>query len=281
MDTLTQTANALISPAPIIKLIGLDLDGTLVATEKYYRQSEHDFFETLKKHNVPLEIIEDAKAEFSSIRKPLIKKYGFGVPLQHAAFLEVTLKKVPSYISSDLLNDINELTDKLRHHPVQFYEGLDTLFNTLYALHMPVIIITKGEHFHQKDKIDILHNYLNVNGILNPIIDAYPTSDKTTKSYYDILKSHNSNFHEFLMIGDSPKSDINPVIEGGGHGILIAHEQEAKVIWDYEQEGHNNSATTCPTLKGLARYLQSQLSQQAKNLFNQNRDWTHNMRSPF
>lgn len=96
-----------------IDVIGIDLDGTLISTEKYYRRSEDQFFTFLKDEMGVSELaIAQISHQLEPVRRSLIEKHGFGVPLQHAAFMKLFLNFVHHDTPQKMLAGCDAISDR-------------------------------------------------------------------------------------------------------------------------------------------------------------------------
>lgn len=115
---------------------------------------------------------------------------------------------------------------------------------------------------YQTEKFEVLRQYLADHNIPNPVVDTYAVATKNHKIYRDIVAAQQAKdvrFSNFMMIGDSPNSDIQPVVEYGGQAVLVLHPEEHDVKWVYELGYDAQSAVrVCHSLSDLGAMLKGQ-----------------------
>ncbi len=109
---------------------------------------------------------------------------------------------------------------------------------------IPFAIITKGELHHQQDKIAALEEHLG-----GKKLKAFVLGDKTGDEYMKVVRASGIVPEEFLMIGDSVVSDINPVLKIGGQAIHLERPSADGVKWAFEkaQLPHGSKAVSSLT----------------------------------
>jgi len=144
------------------------------------------------------------------------------------SMIETALQVTEGRITPEAIRKIIDYGKQLLARPIELLEDIDT---TLAALkpHYRLVVATKGDLLDQERK-------LKNSGLEHYFHHIEIMSDKKEKDYLKLVKHLDIQPSEFLMIGNSLKSDIIPVLEIGGHGIHIpfhttwAHEVVDNVI---------------------------------------------------
>ena len=127
-------------------------------------------------------------------------------------------------VSSDDMHRIVQIGKALLQHPVEQLEGIRDAVAGI-AADFPVVLITKGDLFHQEAKVRD-----------SGLADLFPrieiVSEKDPDTYTRVLKEFDVAPHRFVMVGNSLRSDISPVLSLGGWGVHMPYH----VTWAHEQE---------------------------------------------
>ena len=108
--------------------------------------------------------------------------------------------------------------------PIHLLENVETTLQSLSQKYI-LLLITKGDLFEQETKI-------NRSGLSKYFKYIEIVSEKDEFTYSSILKNHDIDPKEFLMVGNSLRSDVLPVLKIGAHALHIPY----KIIWDHEME---------------------------------------------
>ena len=207
-----------------IKVIAFDADDTLWVNEPYFQETEQLFCGLLENylphHSVAKELF---RVEISNL-----SLYGYGIKGFMLSMIETALQVSDGKISPEVIRTIIDYGKALLARPIELLEGIDSTLSALKP-HYRLVVATKGDLLDQERK-------LKNSGIEHYFHHIEIMSDKKEKDYLKLVKHLDIHPSEFLMIGNSLKSDIIPVLEIGGHGIHIpfhttwAHEVVENVI---------------------------------------------------
>lgn len=242
----------------MIKLIGLDFDETLAPTERYYRRSEREFLDLLAKRGMPQKTLDKIQENFTLFQKQNIPLTGFGASLQLKTFFDLSTRFAPKIVDADLSAGITQITEKLRNHPVMLYKDVRGFFKNLRDMGISVAVITKGEHFHQKSKLQTLKDKFRD---ANLAWDEFILGDKKANDYATLLRASGFLPQEFVMIGDSVKSDIEPVLELNAHAIWLNRPSHNKVKWAYEKSDVQEGCSKVKNLDEASIVIQNLVNQ--------------------
>ncbi|MFL1683940.1 HAD family hydrolase [Coprobacter secundus] len=192
-----------------INTILFDADDTLWENEIFFRQTEQEFCLLLEKFGSKEVILKTLlKSEIGTL--PI---YGFGIKGFMLSMIDTALQLGGENLKSNIISRIMELGKEQLRRPVKVYEGVEDVLNSLQYSYR-LILATKGDPTDQKRKIEAsgLKPYFSH-------IEIMP--DKTTRNYEELLKNIDCCPNEIIMVGNSVKSDILPILQLGGRGIYI------------------------------------------------------------
>jgi putative hydrolase of the HAD superfamily len=206
-----------------VKVIAFDADDTLWVNEPYFRQTEEEFFKLvedyLPAHSTSRELL---KVEINNL--PL---YGYGIKAFMLSMVETALKISNNTIDLKAIDRIIHLGKQMLDHPVELLPGVEEVLSSLKGK-FRLVVATKGDLLDQERK-------LKKSGLEHFFHHIEIMSDKREADYMKLVKHLDIKPDEFLMIGNSLKSDILPVLNIGGHGIHVPYH----ITWVHEQLEHN------------------------------------------
>jgi putative hydrolase of the HAD superfamily len=211
-----------------IRLVGFDGDDTLWRSQDYFDEAQAQF-EGIVGAYVDL---ADARAherlyEFEAGNLAL---FGYGVKGMVLSMIEAAVAITGSRISADDLHRIVQLGKGLLQHPVELLPGIREAVAKI-AADFDVVLITKGDLFHQEAKV-------RQSGLSEMFRRIEIVSEKDPATYARVLGEFDLAPAQFVMIGNSLRSDIAPVLALGGWGVHLpyhttwGHENEVQVASD-------------------------------------------------
>lgn len=203
-----------------IKVIAFDADDTLWVNEPYFQEIEKRYTELLKSYGTSEEI---SAALFKTEMKNL-KSLGYGAKAFTISMVETALEVSNQMISAGDIRQIVDLGKSLLEIPIELLPQVKETLEILKEKgNYKLVVATKGDLLDQENKLE--------RSGLAPYFDHIEVmSDKTEKEYLRLLNILQIKPSEFLMIGNSLKSDIQPVLALGGYGVHIPFE----VMWQHE-----------------------------------------------
>lgn len=192
-----------------IKVIGFDADDTLWVNETYFREAEEQFCDLLEVY-APRHDIMRALFKIEIDNLPL---YGYGIKAFVLSMIETALSVSNNSCDAVMIQKIIQLGRKQLDMPVNNLENVKTTLSALYGKYK-LVVVTKGDLLDQERKLD-------KSGLSHFFHHIEIVSEKTTKEYTKLCKHLDISMGEFLMIGNSLKSDVLPILELGGSGIHI------------------------------------------------------------
>lgn len=206
-----------------IKTIAFDADDTLWVNESYYRETEKKFEELLKDYLPPQSVTEMLfKTEIENL--PL---YGYGVKGFVLSMIETIIKVSDKSASLELVEKTIKLGHELINKPIVLLDSVEEVLNKLNGKYR-LVMATKGDLLDQERKL------IN-SGLEKHFHHIEIMSEKKVKDYRKLVKHLDCKAENFLMIGNSLKSDIIPVLELGGHAIHVPYH----TTWLHERVDGN------------------------------------------
>jgi len=211
-----------------IAVIAFDADDTLWVNEPYFQETEEKFCELLapylSRHTLSQELF---KTEIANL-----KLYGYGIKGYILSMIEAALHISNNTISNETIAKIIEYGKELLEKPIELIDGVEETLEALTGKYK-LVVATKGDLLDQRRK---LHN----SGLGRFFHHIEVMSDKQEKDYSDLVSRLDIKSSQFLMIGNSLKSDVLPVLGIGGHAIHIPfHTTWAHERVDYKVEHEN------------------------------------------
>ncbi|RZA21172.1 MAG: HAD family hydrolase [Lysobacteraceae bacterium] len=204
-----------------IALVGFDADDTLWKSEDYYRDAQAEFERIVGAH-VDL---ADAGERLYAVEKRNLALFGYGAKGMVLSMLEAAVEITEARITAGELHRIVELGKALLRHPVELLPGVREAVERI-AADYPVVLVTKGDLFHQEAKV-------RESGLSDLFRRIEIVSEKDARTYARLYAEFGIEPRQFLMVGNSLRSDIAPVLELGGWGVHVPYH----VTWAHEAEG--------------------------------------------
>ena len=200
--------------------IAFDADGTLWKNEEYYLDGRAQFFKILEKYDLSPEQIN----QFDRFEVENIPYFGYGVMSFILSMIELAIDLTEEKIHPADIQQIIQLGKRMLTHEMVVFQGVEELLKTL-AADYPLMLITKGDLFHQQRKFK--------ESGLEPYFKALEVvSEKDPAVYDEILQRYSIQPDRFLMIGNSLRSDVLPVLELGGWALHLADHP----TWSHEDD---------------------------------------------
>jgi putative hydrolase of the HAD superfamily len=205
-----------------IKVIAFDADDTLWVNEPFFREAENKFCSLLEDylphHTVDKELF---KTEIQNL--PL---YGYGIKGFMLSMIETILRVSEHTADIRLVDKALEIGKEMLEKPVTLLEGVEEVLRLLNGDYK-VVMATKGDLLDQERK-------LIKSGLAKYFHHIEIMSDKKVSDYKKLLKHLDCKAESFLMIGNSIKSDVLPVLELGGTAIHVPFH----ITWIHEEASH-------------------------------------------
>jgi putative hydrolase of the HAD superfamily len=207
-----------------LKVIAFDADDTLWVNEPYFRETEDKFCSLLEDylphHTVSQELF---KTEMQNIAL-----YGYGVKGFMLSMVETALRISNNTVNLATIEKIIQYGKELLEKPIELLDGMEEALELLKKKYR-LVVATKGDLLDQERK-------LKKSGLEHYFHHIEIMSEKQEADYNKLIRHLDIKPEEFLMIGNSIKSDALPVLAIGGHAVHIpyhttwAHEKVEQTI---------------------------------------------------
>ena len=206
-----------------IKVIAFDADDTLWVNEPYFQETEQKFCALLEnylpQHTVSKELFQ---TEIQNL--PL---YGYGIKGFMLSMIETALKVSNGTIGVEAIEKIIGYGKDLLARPIELLEGVEEVLTALKDRYR-LVVATKGDLLDQERK-------LRNSGLEHYFHHIEIMSEKTEPDYRKLLKHLDIPAEAFLMVGNSLKSDVLPVLNIGGYGYHVPFHP----TWAHEVVAHH------------------------------------------
>ncbi len=211
-----------------LKVVAFDADDTLWHNERFFKLTQARFAELLGDHADP----DHLDQRLLEAERRNIGRYGFGIKGFTLSMIETAVEVSDGRVGAEAVQQIIDWGKDMMAHPVELLAGVAETIEELRRSHR-LVLITKGDLFHQETKI--------AESGLAPHFEAIEIlSEKSPEQYRKVLGRAGIDPSGFAMVGNSLRSDVQPVIDIGGHGIHIPYG----ILWGHERvEAEPNGPT--------------------------------------
>jgi len=225
-----------------IKVVGFDADDTLWVNETYFRSAEEKFASLLDNYETKNQIDQELfKTEIKNL-----ELYGYGIKGFMLSMIESALDLSNNRISQATISEILNLGKEMLSHPVELLDGVEEVLEKLKDKYR-LIVLTKGDLLDQERKLE-------KSGLSQYFHHVEVLSDKKEENYKNLLDHLEIPVEEFLMIGNSLKSDVLPILKIGANAVHIPFH----TTWQHEEvkpEDQGNGHLTLSTISDILKYL--------------------------
>ncbi len=195
-----------------LDLIAFDADDTLWHNERSYRDGRERFCRLLGTAGVSLD--ETAiEARINQTELANIDYYGYGVSSFALSLIETAIELTGGAIGAAAISEIIALAKQMLTEEVELFANVREVVMKLSASY-PLMVITKGDLLHQTSKLER-------SGLRDCFRAVEVVSHKTPSVYAAILARQGVDPSRFLMVGNSIRSDILPIVELGGWAVHV------------------------------------------------------------
>lgn len=225
-------------------MIGLDADDTLWHNETLFRMTQARFQALL----APWADARRVEAALAAVEHRNLGLYGYGAKGFTLSMLETALDLSDATAPATLLAEILASGRTLMGHPIEPLPGVEQALAAL-AVIAPLLLITKGDLFHQESK-------LAASGLGRFFSGVEVVSEKSADTYRRAFARHGCAPADALMAGNSVRSDILPALDAGCRAVLIPYP----LVWAHEAAlapASHPRFRQCESLGELAAWLVS------------------------
>lgn len=205
-----------------IQVIAFDADDTLWVNEPFFREAEEKF----------ASLLEDFLPAHQSIKELYrteiqnLSLYGYGIKGFMLSMIETAMNVTDQKMPIALIEKVIQIGREMLEKPVELLPGVEEVLQSLNGDYR-IVLATKGDLLDQERK-------LKKSGLEQYFHHIEIMSEKKVADFDKLIRHLDVNPEEFVMLGNSLKSDILPVLELGGHAIHIPFH----ITWEHEQVDH-------------------------------------------
>ncbi len=206
-----------------ITTIGFDADDTLWHNERFFRITQERFAELLQDHTpVGMDHAELDRALLAAERRNL-GRYGYGVKGFTLSMIETAIEVTNQKIPASVIQELIIAGQMMLSYPIELLPHAQVAVEQLAQSHR-VVLITKGDLLDQERKL--------AQSGLGDLFDGVEiVSEKTPEVYAEIFSRHGEGPSQSMMVGNSMRSDVVPMVVAGGWGTYVPHG----LVWELEQ----------------------------------------------
>jgi putative hydrolase of the HAD superfamily len=202
----------------------VDADDTLWENNIYFERAIARFISFLNHHEFSP---EQVRGVLNEVERECIVKHGYGLQSFTHALVDTFEKLSPEPVTAELHTQIQSFTSAIANHPIQFLPDVPETLQYLNERHR-LILVTKGESVEQMGKVER-------SGVSKYFLSTEVVAEKNADVYAHIVDQFGLERSSTWMIGNSPKSDINPALAAGLHAVFVPHGD----TWILEHEELN------------------------------------------
>lgn len=200
------------------ELVAFDADDTLWHNESVYLMGRERAAEVVAQYGQAAAFDE----RLDEVEVANLRYYGYGVMSFVLSTIEAAIDVTEGEITAGDIRELIALAKEMLSHEVQLFDGVEEALSRLAQTHA-LLLITKGDLRHQQAKVV-------ESGLAHYFHGVEVVSDKTPGTYERILKRYEVEPGRFLMVGNSLRSDVAPVLALGGWAVHVPNE----LTWDHE-----------------------------------------------
>ncbi len=202
----------------------IDADDTLWENNIYFERAIASFIAYLNHHEYSR---EEVREQLNLAERETIREHGYGLSSFRRSLVACFEKLSTAPVTEEKHQRILSFAQAIADQEMELLDGVLDALPTLASRHR-LILMTKGNKLEQADK-------LARSGIADFFAAVEIPHEKDPAAYADVCTRHDLCAGETWMIGNSPRSDINPALAAGLHAVLVHHPH----TWVLEHEPLN------------------------------------------
>ena len=218
-----------------IGLVGFDGDDTLWQNEQAFHLANAELRALLASH-CDAEVLD---RRLLDVQRANLQAYGYGAKAFTLSVVETAAELAGEHLTVHDVRAILAIGKGLLAHPMELLDGAADAVRAV-ATRVPVVLVTKGDLIHQEAKVagsglgDLFHGVEIV-------------SEKDPGTYRQVCVRYGVDPEQFVMVGNSLRSDVAPVLDIGGWGVHIPHE----LTWAMEHPDDEDTIRAHPRFRAL------------------------------
>ena len=202
----------------------IDADDTLWENNVYFERAIARFISFLNHHEFSPEQVREV---LNDVERECIVKHGYGLHSFAHALVDTFERLSPKPVTPELHAQVMSFTDIIQNHNIEFLPKVPETLEYLKQKHR-LILVTKGAHEEQSGKVER-------SGVRKHFESVEIVAEKNAATYSHLAEKYDCNHAHTWMIGNSPKSDINPALAAGMNAVFVPHGD----TWILEHEEVN------------------------------------------
>jgi len=211
----------------VIELVAFDGDDTLWHNESVFSMTQERFRELMQPYVKGVDL--DDRLFATEMRN--LRLFGYGVKAFTLSMIETAIELSDARVTAEEIASILHAGRSMLEHPVELLDGVVDAIERVSAQH-PVMLITKGDLFDQESK-------LARSGLGDRFESVENVSEKDERAYERILERRGVDPGQFVMIGNSARSDVVPTLALGAWAVHVPYP----LTWAHETIDESALAT--------------------------------------
>ncbi len=228
----------------MIEVVAFDADDTLWDNERLYLEAQ----DQLQKLLAPYDPDRQALRLLEAFESENVNHYGFGIKSFALSMIEVATEVCARRTDVAIIQEVLQIGKSMLSAPVKLMEGVEAVLGDLSTRYR-LMLITMGDASEQEVKIDR-------SGVGQYFAYIEIVGEKSARRYADILHKYSIQPEDFVMVGNSIRSDILPVVEIGGRAVQIPFARTWARENVSEEERRGLRFEQVPSLKELPACLE-------------------------
>ncbi len=220
----------------VIEAIGFDCDDTLWESETAFHESHARVRELLAEHAEA----ESFDRRLIEVERANLALYGYGAKAFTLSLVETAIELGGDSVGAAEIRALIEIGKDLLAHPVELLPGAREAVEAAAASGLTVLLITKGDLFHQESKIAR-------SGLGDLVSSVEVIHEKDESTYGRVLARNRVEADRFVMVGNSLRSDVAPVLALGGWAAHVPFE----LTWELEHLDDDTPVTSSPRFRAM------------------------------
>lgn len=233
-------------PAPYASVthVGLDADDTLWHSENRFQEMHQRFHDLLAAHtDSGAGTLDRAMLDAAMLATETrnLRLFGYGAKGFTLSLIETAIEMTDGRIPARDIETILSFGKELLDHPVELLPDVEETVTRLEDAGFGLLLLTKGDLWHQESKVA-------ASGLGERFDAVEILSEKDPTTYRRVLTRHGITPERFLMVGNSARSDVLPVLELGAHAVHVPYE----FLWAHEAVDGAETDERFPTVRSIA-----------------------------
>ncbi len=191
----------------------IDADDTLWENNVYFERAIAAFISFLNHHEYsPAEV----RQTLNAVEREAILTHGYGLSSFTHALVTCFERLSPGPVSEEKVLRVRGFAQSIARQEIELRAGVESALAELASRHR-LILMTKGDEAEQADK-------LSRSGLAHHFTAVEIVPEKDPSAYRAVLSAHRLHRQTTWMIGNSPKSDINPALAAGLHAVFLLNQ---------------------------------------------------------